>query len=196
MSVHPWSKFLSQLAVLKPHRVLEIGTRRWKPDHATTRRLHVQEILPDCTYVGLDIQDGDDVDVVCDAHTLSTRFPANHFGGFICRSTLEHLRRPWVVARELAAVVQPGGIGYVETHQTFPLHNYPADYFRFSTGALEELFSQDVGWTVERSSYHNPCRIMPTTNAFAHANDWSFEAEAWLNVVCVVRRLSHQKESL
>ena len=38
-----------------------------------------------------------------------------------------------------------GGLIYIQTHQSFPLHGYPHDYFRFSREALASLFGTHDG---------------------------------------------------
>lgn len=185
----PWQDFLAWLAPLPSPRVLEVGTRRSKPDRSTLCRPELLRANPACSYLGTDVMPGEDVDAVADAHRLSDHWSPATFDGIVCRSTLEHLHRPWAFAREAARVVRPGGLGFVQSHQTFPVHGFPQDYFRFSREAMAELFAADVGWEVVRSEYEFPCKIVPLGNYFPHANGWCFEGEAWLNVVALVRRL-------
>lgn len=166
--------------------VLEIGVRRWEKDRPTTWRDRVNAL--GCVHTGTDAMDGDDVDIACDAHELSKHFAAGRFSGFICRATLEHFRRPWVVAAELATVCRAGAVGFVETHQSYPVHGYPHDYFRFTTEALRELFAADVGWRVLRAEYQYPAKVIPVCND-VQAGGWNFVAEAWLNVSALVERL-------
>jgi hypothetical protein len=164
-----------RLLELSPGPVLELGTRRWKADCPDTWRDRVNAVAG-CAHVGVDVLPGDDVDMVADAHHLAAAWfdrpdPARP-AGFVCRATLEHLRRPWVAA-----------------HQSFPVHGYPSDFFRFTREALGEVFHPDHGWRVVDSEYRHPCRVVPQSNAFAHAKDWNFEAEAWLCVAALVERL-------
>jgi SAM-dependent methyltransferase len=141
-------------------------------------------------HVGVDALAGDDVDVIADVHELARYFPdpAQHFDAVICVAALEHFRRPWVAAEQIAKVMRPGGLGFFAAPQTFPVHGYPQDYFRFSTEALAELFAPDVGWEVVRVEYAYPCRIVPLTNEI-QASGWNFEAPAWLLTAALVRRL-------
>lgn len=181
--------FLNRLATLKSPRVIEIGTRGWNgmtPKHMQKAVLEANE---GAKWLGVDLLEGDGVDVVCDAHELSKKFQPGEFDAFVCNSTLEHVRRPWVVAAEIAKVVKPGGIGLLQTHQSFPIHGYPNDYFRFSKEAIAELFGSDNGWRIVQAEYQCPCRVIPTSNVFVHACNWNFEAEAFLNVEAVVERM-------
>lgn len=177
-----------------PVRLLECGSRRQPgqpPGEARNARMHREDVL----VTGLDAEPGEGVDVVADLHDLSVRhrlvgdalLSAEEGGPFdavlIC-STLEHVRRPWVVARELARVTRPGGVLYCATHQTFPIHHYPADYFRFSADALAEVFSEDAEWDVLAKGHHGDCKVVPLDNEFVRAHDWDFASlgaiEAWL----------------
>jgi SAM-dependent methyltransferase len=167
-------------------RCLEVGTRR-QGDRPTWKKPHFAEAHPLGEFVGVDFEPGADVDVVADAHALP--FEAGSFNLALCCSTLEHVRRPWLVAAELARVLRPGGLLYVQTHQTFPVHGYPQDFYRFSREALLDLFGADAGMEAVECGYEFPCRIMPLENYFPHAKDWNFEALAWLNVEGIFRRL-------
>lgn len=179
--------FLERLAALPAPRILEIGTRRWQEGKPGGHRHRLLEANPAAQHVGADLLAGEDVDVVADAHELARHFPAGHFDAFFFPWALEHCRRPWVVAAQLAAVVRPGGVGYVGTHQSFPLHFYPGDFFRFSEAALGELFAPDAGWQLVESGYQYPCVVVPLSNEVA---PWNFEAQAYLNVHALVERLA------
>lgn len=184
-----WDNFCDRLRPLDRPRVLEIGTRRWQEGKGDNWQEQLLATVPHAEHLGVDILNGPGVDKVADAHQLSTHFPPGSFDGFLAMFVWEHLRRPWQVAAELAKVTRQGGVGLVATHQSFPLHYYSEDYFRFSRAALAEIFSVDAGWRVLESSYSCPCRVVPVTNVFAHARDWNFEAEAWLNVDALVERV-------
>ncbi len=181
-------RFLDALAKMHRPHVLELGTRAWFPHQTSHHRREILEANPQAQYLGTDLLAGDCVDYPCDAHELSKHF-GRHFDAFLCTSTLEHCRRPWIVSAELAQVVREGGIGFVETHQSFPVHGYPSDFFRFTREAMAELFAPDVGWEMIESGYEHPCRVVPMSNVFAHARDWNFDAPAFLNVWSFVRRI-------
>jgi SAM-dependent methyltransferase len=158
--------------------VLEIGTRRWESNRPT----HHQEWVPDTArYVMSDFMDGLDVDVVADAHTLEP-FDDHSFDAFVAVSVWEHLERPWVAAQQVARVLRPGGIALIATHQTFPIHGYPSDYFRFSDRALALLFT-DAGMETVVSTHLYPCRIIPPPEV----TRWNAAAPAFLNVEGVWR---------
>ena len=92
---------------------------------------------------------------VVDAHVLTRVVPAASFDAVVCHAVLEHVRYPWLVTREIARALRPGGVVFLSTHQTFKLHGYPFDYFRFSTRALEALFEPALGVDVNASWYEH-----------------------------------------
>ncbi|MBY6242796.1 class I SAM-dependent methyltransferase [Methylosinus sp. Sm6] len=142
----------------RPASVLEAGTLQSSPGVST----HSHGRFPWVArrdYVKLDIFAGPDVDVVGDLHAL----PAEWSGRFDCilaNAVFEHLERPWIAAREIARVLAPGGIFLVATHQSFPLHSHPSDFFRFSREALRLIF-EDAGLVVDAADYKHRCAIIP-----------------------------------
>lgn len=163
--------FLRHLSAMRDYSVLEVGTLRWgrEPTH------HKAWMEGWASYTMADIQPGEDVDVVCDAHKMVAVFGEDRFDAFWSSSTWEHLARPWIASQEVLRVLKPGGAFFIQTHQTFPLHGYPNDYFRFSTDALAVCFegARDVV-----ASYEFPCEVRsPSCNS----------SDAWLNV-CISGR--------
>ena len=51
-----------------------------------------------------------------------------------------------------------GGLLFIQTHQSIPIHNYPADYFRFTREGLAGLFGTKMGFTVLATDYEYPVR--------------------------------------
>lgn len=176
-----------------PPRLLECGTKR-QGERCVTMKAEFLSRFPGGVHVGLDAEAGADVDVVADLHDLSglayVWTPGSGFDGVLCCSTLEHVKKPWKVAAELARATKPGGVLYVATHFQFPWHSYGGDYFRFSKEALAVLFCEEVGWHLIASGYEFPAVVVPLTNAFVHgAAGWNFEAPSWLGVWAVARRI-------
>lgn len=167
-----------RINALDQPRVVEIGTRRSDPDVST----HHRHLVPNASsYIMVDIESGPDVHVVADAHCLSGMFGENRFEAYVSCSTLEHLRWPWKWAQDVSKLLVPGGICYVQTHHTFPLHAYPNDYFRFSLDALGALFD-GTDMVVEAAEYQFPCEIKPP----ASVKTWNPNAPAYLNVCALI----------
>jgi len=157
-SVRVENVFRENIASVHRKMVLEVGTLQAVPGRAT----HSMALFPDIelhNYVKVDIIDGPDVDVVADLHSLPSDW-TGRFDCFIANAVFEHLERPWIAAMEVARVLAPGGIFLVKTHQCFPIHGYPSDFFRFSDSAMRLIF-EDAGLVVEACGYDHRCMIIP-----------------------------------
>jgi SAM-dependent methyltransferase len=163
--------FFEQLSKKKSYSVLEIGTKRWS-DGPT----HHKDLMPNFeTYTMTDVTGGIDVDVVSDAHKLSSVFYPGSFDVVWSSSVWEHLHSPWEAAHEVLKVLKPGGLFFIQTHQIFPEHGYPHDYFRYTTEGLKRLFSAASSSV---ASYDFPCTITPHNSEVV----WNKAAPAYLNV--------------
>lgn len=166
-------KFLKNLQTLVAPRVLELGTKQSRPGHSTH---HGSWLPPGATHIKGDIENGNDVDVVTDAHDLK-EFKDAEFDVFIAVSTWEHLRKPWIAAEAAARILKPGGLLYVATHHSFPIHGYPSDYCRWTDEGLAALFDEPL-WSYAKAGYAYPCVITPPPEVTV----WNTAAPAFLNV--------------
>jgi SAM-dependent methyltransferase len=132
-------------------RVLELGARGAQID---PRLEGVRE------YVGFDIHPGPNVDVVGDAHALS-QLVEGPFDAAYAISTFEHLAMPWKVVLEINAVLAEGGLLFLATHQTWPPHELPWDYWRFSPAAFQALLNRHTGFEIVRAECGLPAMIVP-----------------------------------
>lgn len=123
----------AMLALHKPARgrVLIVGSRIYGSCRDRRQLYHEG--------IGLDMQAGDGVDVV---HDLERPLPPelSGFAHVDCCSVLEHVRRPWRMAKNIVAAMQPGGTLLVSAPFVWRQHAYPDDYWRFTPAALEVLF--------------------------------------------------------
>ena len=149
-------RFKRRCRELESPSVLELGTRQSQPGRST---MHRDWIPAAGEYLGTDFADGADVDIVADLHTLSETVGIERFDVILSCSTFEHIRYPWLAAHELMKALKVGGQLYIQTVHSFPLHGYPADYYRFSQEALASLFSAEMGFAVIETNYDFPIRI-------------------------------------
>lgn len=159
--------------------VLHLGAKR-SVESRSTIDIYKYLFLNDATHQGADASPGLDVGHVFDLEELPPHHLTNSFDFVMCCSTLEHVKRPWDVAQNMRLLLKPGGGLFVQTHQTFPIHGYPRDYFRFSREALEVVL-QDGGFTDIVTCYDYRCRIVPESGTISNTN-WDHTAASFLNV--------------
>jgi hypothetical protein len=106
--------------------------------------------------VGVDMLPGDGVDVVCDLENWidvlenfgvqygDTREP-HRFDHVECMSTLEHSRRPWIMAENIQALMKPGASIFVSVPFCWRIHAYPDDYWRLTPSAVRSIFPE-IEW--------------------------------------------------
>ena len=184
---HRYNQFIKEMNH-EDRSVLEQGTLRSLPDRST----HRQSLFPKCKdYVKTDIGQCIDVDVVSDAHKMGEVFGANSFDGVLSCSVFEHLERPWIAAESIREVLKPRGLVFIQTHQTFPIHGYPSDYYRFSKEALKSLFGPASGFEVISSGYSYPCTISFSEGQEPLGCTTARDSEnhCWLNVSILSRKV-------
>ena len=131
-------------------RVLEIGSR-----NVTGRSLRHR--FAKASYLGFDFYAAENVDVVGDAHKLSSYFESDQkFDLIISSAVFEHLYMPWVVAEEIQKLLKVGGYVFVETHFSYSSHERPWHFFQFSDMGLRALFNESLGFEVIEVGMSNP----------------------------------------
>ena len=147
-----WIHYVAEFGNKKGKKVLEIGSR-W----VTGETGNFKPYFPDADYVGFDFYPGRNVDVVGDAHKLSTYFSEDEkFDVIYSSAVFEHLAMPWVVAMEIAKLLKVGGLLYIETHFSFSSHERPWHFFQYSDMALKALFSPAMGFECIDAGMSNP----------------------------------------
>lgn len=88
-------------------------------------------------YIGCDQQEGPGVDRIEDVHHLS--FAAGAVGTMLMLETLEHVENPLQAMAEVFRVLQSSGVVIISSCMDFPVHEYPADYWRFAPQGFDLL---------------------------------------------------------
>ena len=162
---HRFFKWLEETD--KSLAVLELGSR------ARSGNTNRDKIPAHHRYIGFDLLEGENVDVVGDAHCLSELVEHNSLDAVFGVSVIEHLAMPWKVALELNRTLKRGGRAMFFTHQAWPLHDSPFDFWRYSRESWPAIFNASSGFKVLSSAVGDPGRIHPEiqTNASQHLSD-------------------------
>lgn len=176
VSHQKWRKYLYDIGNKEGMRILEIGSRE------VTGLSNARKEFSKAEYIGFDLYPGNNVDVVGDAHKLSSYFNKEEKFNIIYSSAcFEHFAMPWLVAIEIAKLLKIGGIVFVETHFSFSSHERPWHFYQFSDMALKTLFSNALGFECIEAGMSNPMvgrfssladkylRYRPITRLFCHS---------------------------
>src|SRR5688572_19324067 len=113
-------------------RILDAGSRdAQNGEYPSYRTL----MSPNWEYVGLDIEEGLNVDIVVEPHNYGL---VEEFDAVISGQMVEHCEFVWVVFEQIAAALKPGGIHINIMPSTGPFH-CPPDRWRFFPGSAEAL---------------------------------------------------------
>lgn len=153
-SVHALLARFREMVAAKPApSLIEIGSR------ARSGHVHRHMFPADCRYLGIDIKEGPNVDLVTDAHTMAG--VEEKFDFAYSASVFEHLIMPWVAAQALNRVLNDGAIIYIQTHPAWPLHEIPWDFFRFSKDSWSSIFNAFTGFEIIGAGYAIEASMTP-----------------------------------
>jgi hypothetical protein len=175
-----FDRFSAELRARLSGRVLEIGSRARSGNEYT-------HIVPSgWEYVGMDVKEGPNVDIVGDAHELAAVVGAQRFDAVFAISVFEHLVMPWKVAVEMNKVLNVGGLVFIATHQSYPLHDVPWDFWRFSDTAWPALFNAATGFEVVDVAHGQRATVVPWA---ANLATWTVGPHpAWLLSTVLARK--------
>lgn len=135
--------------------IVEIGSRVRSGD------IRKQLLPKHLEYVGIDIVDGPNVDLVGDAHELSKHFPKNSVQAVFSMSVFEHLAMPWKVAIEINKILKMGGMSMHTSHQGWPVHEEPWDYWRYSNDTWKTIFNEKTGFEIVEAKMGESAKLHP-----------------------------------
>lgn len=145
-----WINYLSEHFNKEGNRVLEVGSR-------VVTGANFRSKFDQADYVGFDFYEGENVDVVGDAHNLASYFgEEDRFDLIFSSAVFEHLHMPWLCAQEIQKLLKVGGHVFIETHFSFSAHERPWNFFQFSDMGLRALFNDAMGFELIESGMSNP----------------------------------------
>jgi SAM-dependent methyltransferase len=163
-------------------RLLEIGARARSGNESRSN------FGPNVDYVGADLVGGDNVDVTADAHCISSAV-APGFDYIFSISTFEHLLMPWKVVLEFNKILKPGGIVFTHSHQAWPCHDEPWDYFRFSRESWAGLFNIHSGFQIMDARRGDPVSIVSRYNPGGPAYTGLERSAGYGMSVCLAQKI-------
>lgn len=123
-------------------------------------------------YCGIDLTERSEKNIAA-GDVCSSDFPDRHpelLNGcavVYSNNVFEHLRRPWIAAKNIGKLVAGGGVCITIVPFAQRYHESPADYFRYTHKGLESLFESAMKTEVIRSGY----------DILGRRNDWQGTGE-------------------
>lgn len=118
-------------------RIIEVGSCDF---NGSTRPLI--EFWQPAEYIGVDIIEGRDVDLICSAENLVEKFGKDSFDIVLSFEMLEHTKTWQKAISNMKNVCKPGGAILITTRSLgYPYHGYPNDFWRFEAEDMREIFS-------------------------------------------------------
>lgn len=119
-------------------KILEVGSF----DVNGSIRSYVEEFKPS-SYIGTDITEGPNVDLVVDANNLISEFGTDSFDFIICTEVMEHVKDWRNIINNIKGVLRQKGCLLLTTRsRRFPYHAYPYDYWRYEISDMKKIFSE------------------------------------------------------
>ena len=108
-------------------------------------------------YLGIDIEDGDNVDLVLSSPYSWPEIESSSYDIVISGQVLEHVPLFWELLREMSRVTRPGGFLILVVPSKGAIHKHPVDCYRFNPDGLISLANwldfQVVSLTYDPGSY-------------------------------------------
>ena len=120
--------------------ILELGSKE------VVGKSELKQKIKKAKYIGFDIQLGQNVQVVGDAHEISKLIESNSIDCIYSTSVFEHLYAPWLVAEQISKILKLNGHVFIETVFCYQAHERPFNFFNCSDLGLKVLFNKNLGF--------------------------------------------------
>ena len=127
-------------------RVIEAGSC----DINGSLRALVKSYHP-CEYIGIDIERGPGVDIVCRAEDILDRFGKESFDVVISTELMEHVLDWRKVIHNFKNICKAGGTILITTRSRgHPYHGHPYDFWRYEIEDMKYIFSDCITEKLEK----------------------------------------------
>lgn len=131
-------------------KVLEIGSY----DVNGSLRPLIESWNPE-DYIGVDIEKGPGVDLICDAEDIVRKFGIEKFDVIIATELLEHVLNWKKVISNIKNLCKPNGIIIITTRSYgYTYHGAPHDYWRYELEDFKQIFSDCNIKSLEKDYQH------------------------------------------
>lgn len=121
-------------------KIIEVGSH---DVNGSLRRIY--ESCNPLQYVGIDIEPGPGVDIVCKAEDIVNIFGKNKFDIVVSTELLEHVRNWRKLISNLKNICKPDGIIIITTRSKgFYYHGYPYDFWRYEVEDITHIFADCI----------------------------------------------------
>jgi len=118
-------------------KVIEIGSYDWNG----SLRSFIESLEP-AEYVGVDIEKGPGVNVICDAENIVERFGEQSFDVVLSTELIEHIKDWRKAISSIKNICKPSGTILITTRSYgFRYHPYPYDFWRYELEDMKNIFS-------------------------------------------------------
>ncbi len=92
------------------------------------------------TYKNLDFLSNGNPHTIIGDITDCKQIPNSSYDFIYSADTFEHIKKPWLAAKEIERILRPEGIIFIIVPFAYRYHECPVDYWRYSPHALVSLF--------------------------------------------------------
>lgn len=120
-------------------KVLDIGSQIVKQPYYDSPNSYKYLIDKNFKYIGMDIEKGENVDIVVEDPYSWSIIEDNSFDVVISGSALEHMKFPWLAMKEIHRVLKKDGLCCVIAPSAGFIHQYPIDCYRYFVDGMRAL---------------------------------------------------------
>lgn len=119
-------------------RIIEVGSRNVNG----SIKPYIMNIGKPDQYIGIDMLEGESVDIICNAENMVEKFGKESFDIILSTETFEHIKDWKKAVSNVKNICNKGGLILITTVcKGFELHEYPGDFWRYESEDLKNIFS-------------------------------------------------------